>query len=379
MLSSSKGVHISPGSSTQVISIMMDIRYKFGSILLTFTEDVALVYSAALLNIQWSRRILPLNALGTEYFIVLPYIDATDYMARVCSTHDNTDATFEITDLDGIVRNGKEFWHSDIHETIEIHRLFNFSGTRILSSYDVAIFCSFYDEHDISNIPLNLPPSAVFGNTYHIVNYCKLSSTGRLYQNIEIIAIHNNTTVVFSDGNFSMSYRGQLMTFYDIVKSVSSFRSEKKFAVTSTCFGEGKTFFAINNPTNRYHENRFWSVSAKLKLIALELIYSTLCDDHMNITVLITGQRSWELQTVEFTYENVVNTSEVMVGRLDIEHNFQEDFYIYIHNMYPLEAQGVLIGLQGVAFWWIPWTLYKPQVVSTFLLSGETTYRSSSS
>lgn len=191
LVTASRGIEFpNPDPYSGELSLNKNTDRDTGTAVVSFADDVMLWLNASQIR---SGITLPLDRLGTEYYIVLPQMkEETTYIAHICTTRNKTVVFTEIKNAQPLT---PAVSHLDIHEIITIKRSADFSGSRVLSTHAVGIFCSFGKA-----VPYQILPSHMFGKKYGVINCMQLFYNETFKFTLRLISIFNNTKVNISSG-----------------------------------------------------------------------------------------------------------------------------------------------------------------------------------
>ncbi|KAL5012983.1 hypothetical protein ScPMuIL_011534 [Solemya velum] len=296
-----------------------------GSAVLIFSSRVTLYYTVTPIN----HPILPVDKLGKEYFIAFPKVKSREYEAKIAFLYNSTSVMVEMNNGNSGL---DHTYHTNMtmNHTLGIRRTFDFSGSRVLSTMDIAVICFMNSKNDPFEFTMTqqLYPTRAFGKQYYVYD-----RTGMFYDlvpiiSLRLVAIFANTIVESSDNSTAdLGRRGQTANLV-LNARVSHLSSEKNFIAVRELY---------------YEAIEFLVPAEQLQTFSVLTIFSL--DTYIYVNLMKTENRSfslgfydyeWTFTPINYTLKVLYNDSGSSIGKL--ETTIPDFEYVSVTNTPPLDV-----------------------------------------
>lgn len=330
MMTSSVGIHALFYMNT--VKLTKDENQTMGSVVLSFSEAVTLS------NLNYPKfgivntGFIPTNHIGTEYMIVLPPVKATDYFARICSIYNDTGVLAEISDVNNPVLKNKQRVQIDMHEVFSFHRKFDFSGSRILSSRNVALF-SFMSSHFESSPPVQLIATKFYGSTYQIPYDCFQDGDGEINSTIRLTAIFPLTSVNLVRDDIMLVARGETLDLRRNLRLGGTLTSRKRYIVVVSRYAT-RPFHYFLAPNVQYIQKEVTMFHTSFPQFSM--CYTVPLNGIIDFSANASRFMPWKAFPLKFENWVTYNDSGALTGIFEIDYLLMgHSMHVYITSASP--------------------------------------------
>lgn len=300
------------------VSIKRKVGHFYGAGIIEFSDPVQFLHDSTS-TVIWGSCIVPVDKLGTEYFVVFPSAENCVYTCAFYSIEVETVIIDYIQAINNISSQNISYRSLGVLDRIHIERNYDFTGSRILASKTIAVFSGI--RYINRSIAFQLHPTQLFGSTFQTTPWYS-------QYNIRLIATAVGTTIrINGSSSFSTQFSGETFDLASTYDQQDTIVSDQPICVFLFHRTLDPTIYAI--PVEQYSRNSYFKPDLAGRIGKLFVVPGIRTN---NITISVSSPKGWNITSVETLTTHYSAEANAAV----IDFNIPSSRYVYVQSELPI-------------------------------------------